>query len=366
MPPSFAHEHRNIGDLMIGEVRIQNFRLFESLTIPDCRRVNVVVGDNGAGKTALLEAIFLALGSSTELGVRYRQFRGLAGSFNGPPRRIEEAIWRDFFYMGEWQQREILIETKGDGEESRSVRVTRTPSQLFIPLANEAGRPIEETTTAPLKFIWRDSLKHEYTAVPTISAGGINFAGTEEDLPDFFYFASGVQVPSVENAARFSELSQAGKLRHFVEVFTREYKLIKDMRIEVIAGSPVIFATLHDSGFSLPLANISGGINRIVGVMLGVASRPRTVVLADELDDGIYYKHQAEVWRALLSMIRENESQLFATTHSIEWLEALVEAAGRDSSDICIWRLERHRGAPVLVELKGRQAILGIKSGGVR
>jgi GNAT superfamily N-acetyltransferase len=45
-----------------------NFRCFADLNIADCRRVNVIVGDNGSGKTSLLEALFFALASSSELG----------------------------------------------------------------------------------------------------------------------------------------------------------------------------------------------------------------------------------------------------------------------------------------------------------
>jgi AAA15 family ATPase/GTPase len=46
---------------MIHSIDIRNFRCFERLEIGNCRRINLLVGDNGSGKTALLEAIFLAL-----------------------------------------------------------------------------------------------------------------------------------------------------------------------------------------------------------------------------------------------------------------------------------------------------------------
>jgi predicted ATPase len=56
---------------MISEIEIENFKCFEHLKISDCKRINVIVGDNGAGKTALLEGIFLALGMTSELPIRY-------------------------------------------------------------------------------------------------------------------------------------------------------------------------------------------------------------------------------------------------------------------------------------------------------
>ena len=152
--PSLARLYRPSGYQMINEIDIQNFKCFERLRINDCRRVNIFVGDNGSGKTTILEAIFLALGSSTELSARYRAQRGFGGLVAGTPKGVEEAIWRDLFYLGEWQKRDIFIETKGDGEDSRSLTITRRPSQLFIPLTEKPGQEVEETISAPVKFVW--------------------------------------------------------------------------------------------------------------------------------------------------------------------------------------------------------------------
>src|SRR5437870_11860824 len=89
---------------MIRSIDIHNFRCFKHLQLQNCRRFNVIVGDNGVGKTALLEAIFLALGSSPHIALRYRQQRGIDGRFGGSRFAIEEAMWRDLFYSGEWDK----------------------------------------------------------------------------------------------------------------------------------------------------------------------------------------------------------------------------------------------------------------------
>ena len=70
----------------IRSLSIENYRCFEKLTIDDMTRVNVVVGKNNAGKTALLEAIeavasidnpFLFYRASFERGEsRVRRSRG--------------------------------------------------------------------------------------------------------------------------------------------------------------------------------------------------------------------------------------------------------------------------------------------------
>jgi predicted ATPase len=351
------------GYQMIHSINIRNFRCFQELQIEGCRRINVIVGDNGAGKTALLEAIFMALGSSPEIGVRLRQQRGLEGSFSGSIHRIEEALWKDLFYQSDWGN-SISIELRGKGPEARSVKVFRGQSRLTIPL-QPTGQE-DEIRTAAIMFRWIDSegKEHEYT--PKVTHGGLQVEAAEEDLPDFFYFSANQTIASGENAARFSDLSRTRRAKKFVQLFTQEYPWIEDLNIEVLAGSPVIYATLRETEEKIPLANVSGGINRMVSIMLALASRSQSVVLVDEIENGLYYRHQAALWRGLLSLTRDYEGQLFVTTHNEEWLEALFEVAGSEASDVALWRIERSQKGPVLRQFSGRQAAAALRVGEIR
>jgi predicted ATPase len=321
---------------MIRTVQIRNFRCFLDRKIENCGRVNVIVGDNGSGKTTLLEALFFALANTSELAARFRQQRGLEGHFAGPVRKIEEGIWRDLFHGRDWSKT-ISIELAGNGPEARSVHISRGSPQLSIPFSDEK----QEHTVGSVSIMWKDSSGQEHLARPKVSKAGFEFEGTDEDLPDFFYFAANNMPSSGENAGRLSELRQSGRASEFTKVFTNEYDWIEDLTIEVMVGAPVIFVKLKDSSERMPLPLVSGGINRIIGVMLAIASRSKTVVLVDEMEDGIYYRHHESIWRAILAMARNCDSQLFVTTHSDEWIRALIRAAGNNVDDIALWRTER-------------------------
>ncbi|MCH8113685.1 MAG: ATP-binding protein [Proteobacteria bacterium] len=114
------------------------------------------------------------------------------------------------------------------------------------------------------------------------------------------------------------------------------------------------------------LADISGGINRMVAIMLAIASRQQAVVLVDEIENGLYFKHQAALWRGLLALSRNFDTQLIVTTHSEEWLEALVDAASGEVDDLSLWRTERSENGPVVHQFTGKQVSAGIKAGEVR
>jgi ABC-type Mn2+/Zn2+ transport system ATPase subunit len=348
------------GNLMINKIDIRNYKCFEHLKIEDCRRVNVIVGDNGSGKTALLEAIFMALGSSSEMVLRFRQMRGLDGTFRGPPRQIEEAVWRDYFYNFD-MSKSISIILSGDGPEGRSVKIDRGQGDIFVSL--EKDLPI--TIGSSIRLEWKDHTGRIAEAQPEFSASGIKLPDTGEHLPDFFFLASNQTYSSSENADRFSSLSRT-KRKQFIEVFTKEYNWIEDLSIESRVGAPAIFATVLGLDEKIPITSISGGINRFITILLMLASREKSVVLIDEVENGVYYLHHNAFCRAVLTLADEYNSQIFMTTHSDEWLESLASTIDTSIDDVALWRAERVDGVPVIRQFTGKQVPIGIDAGEVR
>lgn len=351
------------GYAMIKSIQIKNFRCFKDMEINRCKRINVIVGDNGSGKTALLEAVFMTLCSSTDIALRLRQQRGLEGNVSGSSREIEKAVFGDFFYNRD-MSKVISIKLDGNGPEARSLRISRGAADAILPL--ELSAQSSSASTSPLVFSWVDYFGNEKQVSAQVTPRGFHLSSTGEDLPDFFLFGSNQTINSTETASRFSELSRSRRERQFVEIFTKEYDWIEDLNIEVVAGAPVIHATLRDTSEKVPVNNISGAINRVLAIMLCLAVRPRTVVLVDEMENGLYHKHHAAIWRSVLGFAREYDGQLFTTTHSEEWLGTLVDAAGDDLDDIALWRMERTKEGPLLRQFTGRQAAAAIKVGEVR
>ncbi len=61
---------------MIRSLEIERFRCFNSVKLDDVRKFNVITGPNGSGKTALLEALFVAGGNTAEIYLRANIWRG--------------------------------------------------------------------------------------------------------------------------------------------------------------------------------------------------------------------------------------------------------------------------------------------------
>lgn len=170
-------------------------------------------------------------------------------------------------------------------------------------------------------------------------------------------------IGSTDNAFRFSELSKTGRHRQFIEVFVKEYDWLEDLSLEVHTGAPAIFATIKGSQRKLPLANVSAGINRMMSIMLAISSAERSIIIVDEIENGIFHSHLASIWRTLLSLLSEYKCQLFASTHSQECLEALVGAVSSDSPDIALLRTDRGENSATVTQFSGKTFMSGINYG---
>jgi len=186
---------------------------------------------------------------------------------------------------------------------------------------------------------------------------------TGEQMPNFFYFAANSTIHAFENAARFSDLSIEQNEARFIETFTKEYPWIEDIGIELFGGAVALFATLRGQKRKRALPMLSGGVNRIAGILVAIASRKNSVVLIDELENGIFHAHHIAIWRQLLAFMRSNTSQLFVTTHSLEFIKALMVAAGKNTDDIALWRARRgEKGKQHYVQqYVGKDLVAGVR-----
>lgn len=338
------------GYRMIDNIEIKNYRGFQSLSIKECKRLNVIVGESGSGKTALLEALFLAMGSTTELLLRLRQQRGLEGSFQGTVPQIERALWSDFFYDLE-MDRTISIVLGGITEECRSLLIGRGDSFGEMNLSPSG----EETNRGSMVFTWVDAKGIRHSVTPEISTKGIKLSGTGERITDFFFFPCNLVPNSVETAGRFSELSSGGNETEFVALFKKQYPWIEDISIEALGGAPVLVARLKGKKVKLPVASLSSAINRYMSILLAIQNRKRAAVLVDEIENGVYHEDQGDLIKQMLMFARRFETQLFVSTHSKEWLRAFSKAMGNDTDDIAMWRLDRTDAGPVVHQFSGKQ-----------
>src|SRR5437867_4488346 len=83
---------------MIESLEINNYRCFKHVSLSGIKRINIVVGDSGSGKTALCEALFITGGLGPEIFLRTRSWRGFGDTQVVLEREGYEGLWKEIFH----------------------------------------------------------------------------------------------------------------------------------------------------------------------------------------------------------------------------------------------------------------------------
>ena len=175
------------------------------------------------------------------------------------------------------------------------------------------------------------------------------------------FFAANRTYSAVETAQRFSTLSKTFKEPHFIELFHKHFPAVSDLSIELSAGYPWLFASVRDVPEKIPLGLASGGMSRLASILLASAAQPRTVILIDEIETGFHHSRLKMIWETLLSLTKEYDSQIFASTHSAECLEAAATVAAEYPFDFSIVRPTVGNGDATLRQFDGNKFVAVIE-----
>jgi AAA domain, putative AbiEii toxin, Type IV TA system len=304
---------------MIDKIKIVNFRCFKQLELNNLRQFNVMVGPSGTGKTAFLEAIFLAAASSAEVYLRLRRWRGLSGPINFTGSKASfESLFREMFFGfdpkpgarielldSDTGWRRFSVGFKGEMEFRISIR-----------------EPISSAfSVEPILFQWKTDSGHSESLVE-IEDGKFHITGTSDVYPIWL-----ISPAAPDNYVQFySELSKRGKAGPIIEAFCKMYPQVNGLSIESSAGDFSVFADLPNHGEKIPIGMLSAGMSKYFSVLTAIASNPRGVVIIDELESGFYYEALPDLLKSICDFAQDNKVQLIATTHSYELLDGFASA----------------------------------------
>jgi AAA15 family ATPase/GTPase len=327
---------------MIDAFSVSNFRCFQDLRLKDLRRINVIVGDNGVGKTALGEAIYLAA-AAAPAGAWYVRFsRGRV-----LPQTPQSVIWNREFFRQFW--RDLFF----NFDDNRPISASLTDSysgryavKIFYDEKRLVPMPVSTNVPtapiAPLVFERTDAKRKKiYTTLEIDQQGQPHYSGNPELIPLTAAVASTYSANQADMANWYSALSKQNKEAAVVDALRSLFPQVAGVSLELDANVPSLFVqTTHSVLQKQPLAIVSAGIGRTFYILLGIASAAKGVVLVDEIENGVYYKRMPEIWRALLASCERSQAQLITSTHSFGTLQALLPILEEDLDAACLIRLE--------------------------
>ena len=99
-------------------------------------------------------------------------------------------------------------------------------------------------------------------------------------------------------------------------------------------------------------------ILRYISIIFNNANYRKSYLLIDEIENGIHYTAQKEVWQMLFKLCKRYNVQLFATTHSHEIITAFEEVCEEFEGEGAYFEMARHAKTNQIIGIKHEIATL--------
>jgi AAA15 family ATPase/GTPase len=351
-------------NFFLKSISVDNYRGLRKLKIDKLRRVNIIGGFNGTGKTTLLDLIFLFFDRRNMIALlRPYVTKGLQLPFPGGldyvlGDKTRPAVMKlgtsrgsiDFSLKWETPPATMSIGASPSNQAVLTTPSTQDPDQkgIHIILASENGN-------------------EEAACIVQANHESINYnIYRQSNLPlaPATYLSATSRSTPTEDAQRLSTLvkerreDDITKALQFVNPELSKLLLLQD------GNQANIYAEMKN-GSRHQVAMLGGGFQSVLSIVLIMMTTRDGVVLFDEVDATIHYSKLEWFWNLIVEFADKNNCQVFAVTHSRECVAgALAGAKGRERlSDLQYIRLENDDGDTDSIIYSGEELASALNSG---
>ena len=344
---------------MLRSFEISNFRLFKHLELRNLGRLNLVVGQNNSGKSALLEAVSVYASNAAPrtlmnlITAREETWYGKAQvefqhEFGNPVRHL--------FYghrLPEVDDPGIILGPGNEPEERLRITVA-----AFMAVPTDEGiRQLRRLERSELQRADQDvefALVAQQGERPRI----VIFFNREHPYDDLRSRARSFSetprfpiqvVPTRSMTANdVAGLWDATGLTDLAPEVYSGLNLIHRSRVvgiqfvesTIAPRERVALARTEGVPEPLPLRSMGDGTTRLFQILLALVNAKDGILLLDEFENGLHWSVQSEVWTTIFRLAIRLNVQVFASTHSSDCIRGFGDAWKQNKNAGAFFRLD--------------------------
>lgn len=339
---------------MLRSLRIQGFRAFQNFEVPNLSRINLLVGKNNVGKTTVLEALdIFASGLDAP-----QHIRKLLQNRNEYLRQaIQEGVSWDMTRI--FNDRAVANEVRQEfeiGEVVGDNKLTFKSGWIIDTALDEQSRRRSFSEVAPI-----DSSEANSTEVRPGFFIGVR--GETRLIPIDWIDRSRIYPPMTSRAnvpscfvpiggisdGEVAKLWDSVVLTEFEDLVLEALRIIEPDLERVVIIEPnnaradrIALVKNRKKDVPVSLRSLGDGMSRIFQLVLALVNSKGGILLVDEIDNGIHYSAQEELWKVIFMSAAKLDLQVFATTHSWDCIKSFQTAASASPEDGSLVRLSKH------------------------
>jgi len=277
----------------IKNIEIKNFKCFENFKAEGFGRVNLIGGKNNVGKTAFMEACYLS------------QSRSALDYFL---KHIEFLTNRDYANQ--------IYDFNNRDNDINNLMNNSISSILINGQIKTAFHVNQE------KFIYEVYIKNEkieYSHDDLFNFLNFNIKNTKQYFSNEFIVSSN----SYPNFMFDYLISKTKEYFQYQELNNQVKKIFNYDSIDILRGIPMVFQGKNN----FPLHHLGQGIKTFIYNISSLLIEKDKILFFDEIDNGLHYSLFDKLWEIILTISKQQNVQVFATTHSKECIESYARVA---------------------------------------
>ncbi len=330
---------------MIQSVRIKNFKNFKDTTIDGFTKLNIITGENNAGKSNLLEALYCLVGKSMHPCANILE---IYDNIRKEPLTIES---KNLMFYALDTKKEIQIVTTLDNNQTLDLQIKFIASEYQNTIESQIIPTAEQAQAfSQLKFIFKKGEEEIYNdylkiaRIPNQSSYNRQFNNFKPNLSRKLLPFESAAIITPSDVARKRNVINPNAI-HIMDpnVIQAVGKVLDDNQLEKRLNQSLnqFDKNIQAIGFNannqlklevknikekVPLSMFGDGLMKYLHIVSAFIANNATTIYIDEVENGLHFSCMRLLLEKIINFIKKNKDrnlQVFMTTHSQEFVEIL-------------------------------------------